>query len=538
MIGDHGGVRMRITTNIGRVSMTKRFRWIASLWLALVFSAMGFDADPFDVVVSRENEVLSIAFTVPEKHYIYNQHLAVEADGAALEEIFRPDPVTVFDPFMDAEMDVFQENFVLRFAVSDITDDDFSITVRYMGCDDEVCFMPQTRVFHPMREESDAATTSEPDADEPSGTVFDDFTIIGTDAGFRTVEEFLAFIERVEAGEGMAPSGIEALFAGRGIWIGLLAILLGGLALNLTPCVLPMIPINLAIIGAGSQAGSRARGFGLGAVYGGGIALVYGVLGVVVVLTGAQFGTLNANPWFNIGIAVLFVLLSLAMFGVFQIDFSRYQTIVGQNKDRGPVFTAFVFGGVAALLAGACVAPVVISVLVISTGFYQDGHTIALLLPFVLGLGMALPWPFAGAGLSCLPKPGRWMERVKIGFGILILVAAAYYGRLGINLLRWTGGSSEQAVDATGFWLHDPAEAAAQARESGQDLFVDFWATWCRNCLAMDRTTFQDAAVKAALEPYIRLKFQAEDPSEQATKRVLDQLGLKGLPSYVILRPN
>ncbi len=508
------------------------------LMLTFLRSGFAFDADPFDVAVALEEDVLSIAFTVPEKHYLYDRHLEVEAEGADLVILERPEPITVFDPFMEEDMDVYQEDFVLRFRVERISDPAFSVTVRYMGCDDEICFMPQTRTFDFARITDDASASALPEDESESlsaeGTIFDGFEMIGTDAGFLTVEEFLAFMERVEAGEGMQRGRLESLFDTYGILLGVLATVFFGFLLNLTPCVLPMIPINMAIIGAGSQAGSRARGFGLGAVYGMGIALVYGLLGVVVVLTGAQFGTLNASPWFNLGIAILFVLLALAMFGLFQIDFSRFQTLVGQNKSRGPVWTAFLFGGVAALLAGACVAPAVISVLVLSTGFYQDGHALALLLPFVLGLGMALPWPFAGAGLSFLPKPGRWMELVKIGFGVLILLAAVYYGRLGVQLLRVP---ETQTVDTSGFWLHDPAVAVAESRDSGQDLFIDFWATWCRNCIAMDRSTFQDASVKEALEPYIRLKFQAEDPSDPDTKRVLDQLGVKGLPSYVILRP-
>ncbi len=513
---------------------------LVAIMLILTFGnpASAFDADPFGVAVVLEDDMLSIAFTIPEKHYLYDRYLEVEAEGAELMVLERPEPVTVFDPFMNENMDVFQDDFRLRFTVDNISDPAFSVTVRYMGCDDEICFMPQTRVFHPAGKAA-AAFVSDSPANESAtlsseGTVFNGFEIIGADAGFLNVEAFLRFIERVEAGEGVQRGRLERLFDTYGILLGVLATVVFGFLLNLTPCVLPMIPINMAIIGAGSQAGSRARGFGLGAVYGAGIALVYGVLGVVVVLTGAQFGTLNASPWFNLGIAILFVLLALAMFGVFQIDFSRFQTLVGQNKNRGPVWTAFLFGGVAALLAGACVAPAVISVLVLSTGFYQDGHPLALLLPFVLGLGMALPWPFAGAGLSFLPKPGRWMELVKMGFGVLILLAAVYYGRLGVQLLRWSG---TETVDASGFWLHDPAVAVAEAREKEQDLFIDFWATWCRNCIAMDHSTFQDASVQEALEPYVRLKFQAEDPSDAATKRVLDQLGVKGLPSYVILRP-
>src|SRR3970282_2060138 len=96
----------------------------------------------------------------------------------------------------------------------------------------------------------------------------------------------------------------------------------GGLALNLTPCVLPMIPINLAIIGAGAQAGSRRRGALLGATYGAAMAFVYGLLGLIVILTASTFGTINASPWFNAGIAALFVVLALGMFDVFAIDFS------------------------------------------------------------------------------------------------------------------------------------------------------------------------------------------------------------------------
>ena len=91
-------------------------------------------------------------------------------------------------------------------------------------------------------------------------------------------------------------------------------------------------------------------------------------------------------------------------------------------------------GVVAALLAGACVAPVVISVLLLSARWYGEGMVAGLLLPFLLGLGMALPWPFAGAGLSFLPKPGKWMKWVKYSFGALILLFAVYYGGLAANL--------------------------------------------------------------------------------------------------------
>src|SRR5207253_425287 len=123
----------------------------------------------------------------------------------------------------------------------------------------------------------------------------------------------------------------------------------GGLALNLTPCVLPMIPINLAIIGAGAQAQSRGRGFMLGSAYGAGMAIAYGILGVIVVLTAGTFGTINSSPWFNLAIALLFVVLGLAMFDVLFIDFSKYSTAFTGGSQRGGIVVAFSMGAVAAV---------------------------------------------------------------------------------------------------------------------------------------------------------------------------------------------
>ena len=111
--------------------------------------------------------------------------------------------------------------------------------------------------------------------------------------------------------------------------------LLGGMALNLTPCVLPLIPINLAIIHGGRAAHSRREGFLHGAAYGTGMALTYRILGLVVVLTGSKFGTLNSSVWFNIPIAIVFAVLALAMFDVFHIDFARFDRLLGRREARG-----------------------------------------------------------------------------------------------------------------------------------------------------------------------------------------------------------
>jgi thiol:disulfide interchange protein len=366
----------------------------------------------------------------------------------------------------------------------------------------------------------------------------DDFTVRGTAGGYLGTGEFLKLVHNAE--NGITEPG---LFEGRGPLAILLIVFLGGLALNLTPCVLPMIPINLAIIGAGTQAGSRRRGFLLGGVYGAAMALVYGVLGVVVILTAGSFGTINASPWFNLGIAVLFVALSLAMFDLITIDFSSLSrgVRVGESS-RGTFLVAFGMGAVAALLAGACVAPVVIQVVLFSSNLYASGTTVALALPFFLGVGMAVPWPFAGAGLAALPKPGAWMVRVKQAFGILILATAAYYGYQAYGLFanRWVDksavASSAQGMVKAG-WHDSLIEGLTTAKREGKPVMIDMWATWCKNCLVMDKTTLEDPGVKSALDRYVKIKFQAENPDEQPAKAVMRRFEAVGLPTYVILQP-
>ena len=442
--------------------------------------------------------------------------------------------------------------------------------LRYQACDNTICYFPTTATleFHLAVVEDTAPLTptheglfegltfmaaADPVSADPLPTpvrpAVDDagaidrlaeFTVLSTTGGYLGADDFLEFIDRAESGRGQ-----EGWFEGRGPLAILSLILIGGLALNLTPCVLPMIPINLAIIGAGTKAGSRARGFALGGAYGLAMALVYGVLGLVVILTAGTFGTINASPWFNLGIASLFVVLALAMFDVLSIDFSSLQNRLsaGGASGQGSFLVAFGMGSVAALLAGACVAPVVIQVIVFSSNLYATGTTSALALPFLLGVGMALPWPIAGAGLTFLPKPGPWMVRVKQAFGVFILGTAVYYGYLSYGLFsqRWVNpeevATSVQELLDEG-WYPSLGQGLQAAQADGKLVLVDVWATWCKNCLTMDRTTLKAAAVETALDDYVKIKFQAEDLSVSPAREVMERFESFGLPTYAILRVN
>jgi cytochrome c biogenesis protein CcdA len=497
--------------------------------------------------------------------------------GIAVAEIVFPPTVETKLAGVAEPLAVFERSFTIGVRLTVASTDspgDIKIPARLrnQACDDTTCFAPTTAdVEWPLHVVSAGATVtvahqevfsrmgfgrgegapavvatapgpaagSSGNRDGDAITRLSGFTQAGeTAGGYMGSAEFLQWLHNAE-------NGVKArgLFEGRGPLAILLLVFVGGLALNLTPCVLPMIPINLAIIGAGSQAGSRGRGFLLGGAYGAAMAVVYGVLGVIVILTAGTFGTINASPWFNLGIFVLFVALALAMFDIITIDFSRFATgLRVSESSRGTFVVAFVMGAVAALLAGACVAPVVIQVVLFSSNLYAKGNTAALALPFLLGIGMAIPWPIAGAGLAALPKPGAWMVRVKQVFGVIILATALYYGyeAYGLFANRFVdatevASSVDEKVKAG--WHASLAEGLEVAAREGKPVLIDMWATWCKNCLTMDKTTLADQDVEAALSGYVRVKFRAEDPDQEPARSVMRRFDAVGLPAYVILRP-
>lgn len=501
----------------------------------------------------------------------------VPLEGVSVEGLAFPEAIHLLTGGSDTPLAVFEEEFAIGVALNlaaDVAAGEHVLLGRlnYQACDDKVCYRPDTMPIQIAFEVVDRDHATQPtntalfdaidftkltpagvldeapalDLSEAAPTsgdtgnvlaMLDGFDVVGTTGGFLGSADFVTFIDDAEAGRVQ-----KGWFEGRGTLAIVAIVLFGGLALNLTPCVLPMIPINLGIIGAGVQGGSRAQGFALGGAYGLAMALVYGMLGLIVILTAGTFGTINSSVWFNAAIAVLFVVLALAMFDVIAIDFSRLQSKIQFSEKSGKFLVAFGMGAVAALLAGACVAPVVIQVVVFSSDLYAKGQVLALALPFLLGVGMAIPWPIAGAGISLLPRPGAWMVRVKHAFGVLILGFAAYYGYLAYEIVsqRWVDAtqvadSVQEKIDEG--WVASLADGLAEAKAQDKKVLVDVWATWCKNCLTMDKTTFKDDGVMSRLDDYVKVKYQAEDPEASPAREVIKRFDGVGLPVYAILKP-
>ena len=491
----------------------------------------------------------AVALAVPAGHDLYLDSLraSLEPGGAALA----PDSLPAAAGEDDLGRAFVRGDFKLSFDLPSPLPPGASLAVSFQACGPTMCFPPETRRFPvpgaaPAAEASAAAPAESADPAHAPYRIPDlgDMTVLYSAAGYLGPEEYLALLR----GEYRA-SGLLDRARARGGWALLaLALLVAGFLLNLTPCVLPLVPVNLALLGAGAGRASRRRGFALGAAFGLGTALAFGALGLFSALTGRAFGELHASPVFHAAAAIVFCALALAMLDVLRIDFSHLRNLLRRRGPRAaapaahgsegllPLARAFVAGSGAALLAGACVAPVLVSALVLAADLVRGGHPAGALVPFALGLGMGLPWPFLGAGLAALPKPGAWMDRVKQLFALVFLAAAVVYAAQAWRLLFPTVRKAPLAGPVE--WMTDAAAAAIVAEAAQGPLVLDLAADWCRECREMDRTTFADPDVAAELARFpARLRLDCTAADDPGVRRVMELVGAPGLPFSAVLAP-
>ena len=212
-----------------------------------------------------------------------------------------------------------------------------------------------------------------------------------------------------------------------GMLLVLLSIFVGGLALNLTPCVYPVIPLTLGYFG-NQAAGSRGRRFGLAGLYVLGMATMYSVLGVAAALSGKLFGSMLQNPWVLAAIAAALVAMALSMFGVWEIRMPT--TLMNRAGARAGAAGAFGMGLFVGIVAAPCVGGFIVGLLAFVAA-RQDPY-LGFLFFFTLSIGLGLPYLFLAAysgKIARLPRAGEWMDGVKKVFGWVLLAMAAYFLR-------------------------------------------------------------------------------------------------------------
>lgn len=418
----------------------------------------------------------------------------------------------------------------------------------------------------------------------------------------------------VASGGGVAnPGGPPAGSAppGHSLILELLAAFGAGLLLTFTPCVLPMIPIlSSVIVGRRDRPVGRARAATLSLAYVLGTATTYAAIGALAGATGDQLQAYFENVWGIGALATLFVVLSLSMFGLFELQMpaalqSRLQGS-SQGLKGGSLVGGYLLGLVSALVIGACVSPLVISGLSVAISQHSALLGAALMFSMALGMGVILVALGLGAGFL-LPKAGAWMEQVKHLFGFMLLGVAIYlltdlpavpglwlwslwlvsfgvalgatqslasgagvlgYAKKGVGtfLLIWgalaLAGAMEGGHDVlrplprpsvavvtgptqapagtpagTGRFhrvtnLADLDRLLRQARRQGRPALVDFYASWCTDCIRLERETFANPGVQTALHDFVLI--QADVTRNDADSTALKKrFGIYGPPALL-----
>jgi thiol:disulfide interchange protein DsbD len=355
----------------------------------------------------------------------------------------------------------------------------------------------------------------------------------------------------------------------RGLPAVLLLLFGWGLALNLTPCVYPVIPLTIGFFG-GQSRGDVRRTFLLASIYVLGMATMYSALGVAAALSGRLFGLALQSPWVLGGVSLVLVLLALSMFGLYDI---RLPTALMQKAGaRHGVSGAYGMGLLVGVVAAPCVGPVVLGLL----AFVAATRDVALgfVFFFVLSLGLGLPFLFLAAfsgRIASLPRAGAWMEGVKKVFGWMLLAMAAYFLRTAVpppvgpwllpavlvagalallvtaGVLRLPVRAAITAAFAAAAFLFSPLAESASAGPawdlydadkivgSGRPSVIDFSASWCLPCLELDKKTFSDGRVREALSRRGLYKADMTRASAPETVELARKFDILGVPTVVFL---
>ncbi len=555
---------------------------VAAIAIAVTAGAQGFRPEPvFGVTVKADQTpvvaggVLRLAVVVDIDH---GWHINTEDPGdefmvptslewalpegwaQAVQNFPKGEEIT-FD-FSDTPLRVWEEKVVLVGTISVPADAigvvSLGVSVTAQACNNSQCLPP-------------LAVTADLESE-----------IVAAGASFKAInQEFFAAVETTDAAESMTDGDGSADasddLADRSILLFLIGVFFAGLALNLTPCVFPLIPITVGFFA--QQAKNRSGGtFWMAFAYVMGIAFTYSVLGVVAALTGQLFGSALQSPWVVGSIVVVLLGLAASMFGLW--EFKTPDWAHKAAGARGGIVGSLLMGLVMGFVAAPCIGPFVLGLL---TYVGQKGDPVfGFIAFFTLALGLGLPYlilgTFTGA-VNRLPMSGMWMVGVRRVFGVILIAMAAYFaapmmpGSWGQWLLTATlvlgglyllvidrTGSEQPGVDrvmrlltvimiVVGLWMapinrggaggehlqwqsYDGAVVDA-AISGGGAVILDFAADWCVPCRELDEKTFADPRVAAILDGYARFKIDQTRQDDEA-RSVASKFEVRGVPTVIV----
>ncbi|MEY3863907.1 MAG: hypothetical protein RLZZ472_652 [Pseudomonadota bacterium] len=382
-------------------------------------------------------------------------------------------------------------------------------------------------------------------------------------SGLQSVVNGVLYEETAEAESGIPKKlGLADLWSARddaGLLTGMLQnispiILLGsffilGLAMALTPCVLPMLPIMSSVI-FGSKTNrhrdiSKFRSFVLALSYVFGMAIMYSVAGMITAALGANIQAWLQNPWVLSVFALMLLALAASLFGFYELRLpqsihNKIDRIAGK-QEGGSVIGAFMLGAISTLIASPCVTAPLAGVLafIAQTGSIPMGG----ILLFVMALGMGLPLMLLAIGAKgIIPKAGAWMTVVQKLFGVMLVALAVW---VAMPIFTSSKTSSNEAIHQleSGLVFQRVTNSAQldallnQAKQKGQPVLLDFYADWCVTCKEMELLTFSNEKVKAALSTYQLIQVDVTKNTVEH-QRILKQYALFGPPAILFFDAN
>ncbi len=362
----------------------------------------------FQISYDSQPGQFTVNWDIAEGHYLYRDKMQITSDdpGIIAKPLVMPAGKKIEDPVFNKQLAVFYHAAVVTLPYQFINDGDkdVSFKVTYQGCSEihGICYPPQTKIFTVNISPISAAQATQVEALAASNTASE------------LVSEQDKLADTLRSGSTLLALAI--FFA-------------AGLLLAFTPCVFPMIPILSGIIAGQGKDITTRKAFSLSLIYVLAMAATYAIIGVLVGLSGENIQIWFQNAWVIGGFVLIFIALSFAMFGFYELQMpSAMQSKLTNlcNSQQGGTFVGVaIMGFLSALLVGACVtAPLVGALIYIAeTGDAVFGG----LALFALGLGMGAPLLIIGTSAGkLLPKVGMWMDTVKAIFGVLLLALAIW----------------------------------------------------------------------------------------------------------------